>query len=226
MTDGKYCTLTQLKQYIGGFQTVDADDPYMYNGLVEGSPDDQLLSQSILNAEMAFEHTCGAAFDRQTFTHVQATLCFVDYTGILHLFARERGPVTNVAAVQYRYLYPSVGAWKDLTFDATDGVVYPSYQSTDTGPWPDAWHVQIIPTSGLYPTATGQVLCRWTYTGGFSPIPSALTFLIAKFAAYLYKVREAPVYRTVNINMGTVDVPASIPKEIRDQFELWKAVYA
>jgi len=97
----KYCTLTQLKQYLFGTRT-DPNNPTVYSGVVSGTPDDALLTDCIYQAEAGFEMTVGSGYDEQSYVKVQSFLTFIDGNGILHIYARERGPVTAVTAVEVR----------------------------------------------------------------------------------------------------------------------------
>ncbi len=225
MTDGKYCSLALLKQYIIGSRT-DPNNPTVFNGAVSGTPDDTLLSDCILQAEATFEQTCGSGFDQQTYASVQPVLNFVDGNGWLHLFARERGPVTAVSAVSFRDIVAGKTSWDTVSWSASDGIILPNYAVTDTHPLPESWHVMLWPTSPLPSRATGQSLVRWSYTGGFATIPSSLALLIARYATYVYKFREAPIGTVTNLPLGTMTVPADVPPDIRRQMLLWSPVYA
>lgn len=225
MTDGKYCTLTLLKQYIGKTRT-DPNDPSVYNNFVTGSPDDTLLSDCILQAEAAFDMVTGTGFDQQTYTRVQSFLTFVDGNGWLHLFARERGPVTAVSAVQVRIIGAGSSTWDTVTWNATDDIVLPPFATSDTYPRPESWHVWLWPAQPLPSCATGQIMARWSYTGGFATIPPSLSLLIAEYANFLYRSREAPIGVTINGPMASMTVPSNVPPEFRKQFAMWTPVYA
>jgi hypothetical protein len=222
-TDGKYITLQLLKQYLIGTRT-DPNNPTVFNGAVQGTPDDNLLTSAIYEAESAFENTCGSAYDQQTLTMVQALTPYVDVNGWLQLTARERGPVTAVTAVQTRMIGQGLTAWQDVTLSA-DNVILPPYSLADTHPHPESWKVQIYPATLLPRASTGQILARWTYTGGFAVIPIGLQLLLARHAAYVYKTREAPLGKVVNAAIGTFSAPLDIPKDILREYLLWSPVY-
>lgn len=226
MTDGKYCTLALFKQYLIGTRT-DPGNPTVFQGGVVGTPDDAILSDCILQAEAGFEMVTGSGFDQQSLASVQSFLTFVDAMGWLHLFARERGPVTAVSAVQVRNLMVGDTAWQSVSWVADD-IILPPYAAADTHPHPESWHVMIFPASAMPPTATGQIMARWSYTGGYAAnaMPVALQLLIARYATWIYKMREAPLGRVTNLPLGSITVPMDVPPEIRRQMVLWSPVYA
>lgn len=225
-SDGKYCTLALFKQYVMGTRT-DPNNPSVFQGAVVGTPDDNLLTDCILQAEAGFEMVTGSGFDQQTLSSVQSYLTFIDAMGWLHLFARERGPVTAVSAVQIRNLMAGDRSWKTVSWVADD-IILPPYAAADTHPHPESWHVMIYSTSGMLPTASGQIMARWSYTGGYAAnaVPMALSLLIARYSMWIYKMREAPLGRVTNLPLGSITVPMDVPPEIRRQMALWSPVYA
>lgn len=220
-TDGKYLTRAALKQY-GIGTIVDPGNPTVYNQGVTNTPDDTLLSDSIFRAEALFDLTCGTGFDQQTYSNVQAFQTWVDRYGWLHLLARERGPVTAVSAVQIRNINAGT-PWESLTFVADD-LILPPYDANY--PRPESWHVRVFPATALSPSPTGTILARWSYTGGYSSIPQGLQNIIARLAWWIYKLREAPVAKIVNMPLGTMTVPLDVPPDIRRDIELWRPVYS
>lgn len=219
--DGKYCTLAQLQQYGLGTRTNPAN-PTVFNQGVTGTPDDALLSDAIFRAEANFEMKCGTGFDQVVYTMTQAFIPFIDRNGWVHLFARERGPVTAVSALQLRNVSIG-GAWQTVTW-GVDDIILPPFETTH--PNPESWHVRIFPAQAQTNVSTGQLLARWSYTGGYATIPDSLTNLIARFAWWIYKLREAPVEKVVNMPLGTMTVPLNVPPDIKADIEVWKPVYA
>lgn len=224
--DGKYCTLVQFKQFLLGTRT-DPNNPSVFNQQVIGTPDDNVLSNILLACESAFELHTGTGYDQQTYSAVQAFMPFVDVNGWLHLYARERGPVTAVSNITFRdIMFGGSTTWQAVTFDAVNDIVYPPFSATDTHPLPESWHIQVWPNPAMSQRATGQLLVKWTYTGGFATIPQALTTLIARMAMYQYKLREMPAGKVINQPLGTLTVPSDFPPDIRRQIELWSPRYA
>lgn len=224
--DGKYCSLVQLKQFLLGTRT-DPANPSIFNQQVVNTPDDAILSDIIIQAETQFELQTGTGYDQQTLTGVQAFIPFVDVNGWLHLYARERGPVTVASGLSFRdIMFGGSTTWQSITFDPVNDVVYPPFAATDTHPLPESWHVQIWPNPALSQRATGQILVRWTYTGGFATIPQSLTSLIARMATYIYKLREMPAGKVINQPLGTLTVPSDFPPDIKRQITEWSPRYA
>lgn len=221
-TDGKYCTLALLKQYLIGSTATGSGNTTVFNGNVQNTPDDNILSECILQAEAAFELHCGTGFDQQTLSLVQSFETFIDGNGWLHLFARERGPVTAVSAVQIRNLV-SGGAWTPLTL-SSDDTILPPYDTTH--PNPESWHVYLKPNPAQTPAATGQIIAKWTYTGGYQTIPDSLKLLIARMSAWVYKLREVPAGQVSDHQLGQIIVPADFPPDLRRQIELWRPQYS
>lgn len=219
--DGKYLTLAEFKQYGIGTRT-DQANPTVYNGAVSGTPDDQILSDVIHRAEAGFDQATGTGYDQQTYSQVASFQTFVDRNGWLHLFARERGPVTAVTAVRTRDL-SSGGSWTAQAIVADD-MLLPPYETTY--PHPESWHVRILTSPAIAPRATGQIVAQWSYTGGYQTIPQSLKNIIARWSWYLYKLREAPVEKVVNMPLGTLTVPLKIPPDIADEVMRWRPQYS
>ncbi len=193
---------------------------------MQGTPDDNILSACILDAEATFEIETGTGFDSQTYTQVAALLPFVDGNQWIHLYARERGPVTAVTSLEIRDIAGGQTSWQHVTWASADDIILPPYAATDTHPRPESWHVQIWPTTRIWPRATGQMLARWTYTGGFPTIPASLQMVIAQYATFIYKLREAPIGRTVNMPLGSIVTPQDVPPYIRHAIHAWSPQYA
>ncbi len=220
----KYCTLALLKQYLIGTTAVASGNTTVFNQGVVSTPDDTILTDLINQAESDFDLLTGTGYDQQTLTLVQAFYPFVDNNGWMHLFARERGPVTAVTAIQTRDVWGGQTVWQDVTFTA-DNIIYPPFMAADTYPRPESWMVMVYPANPLPPRATGQILARWTYTGGFQTIPTSLAILVARMSAYLYKLREMPAGKVINQPLGTMTVPADYPPDIRRDLRLWAPQY-
>jgi hypothetical protein len=220
---GKYCSLTLLKQYLIG-SVVDPANPTRFNGNVINTPDDNILTDAISDAETTFELEAGMSYDEQTYALTQSHQTWIDQNGWVNLFARERGPVTAVSTVQVRDLLSSDRSWKPITWNADD-IILPAFSLSDTHPLPESWRVQIIPTVALPSRATGTVLARWSYTGGFATIPDSLALLIAAAATYVYKRRESSLGIVQNQQLGTFSRPLDFPPDILRRFKLWSPIY-
>jgi hypothetical protein len=209
--DGVYISLNDLKAY-----GLDND--------TATTPDDAFLSQAIAWAEQKWNALCGCHFDEDEEANVQAFSPFVDGRGWLHLFARERIPVTAVAAVTVRDLTAASLAYKTLTLTA-DNIILPPF--TDP-PRPDSAHVILLPAPALPPLSTGQLQVKWTYTGGYDTIPDSLISIIARLAWWHYKLREAPLGRVVTGagGLGLMEIPLAIPADIQADAKLWQPSFS
>lgn len=223
-TDGKYMTLAVLKQYLQGTRT-DPNNPTVFNGAVVGTPDDNLLTLCIEQAEIAFELATGSAFDQKTFTLVQPYQAFVDRNGWLVLYARDRGPVTAVTAVQVLNMTNGDTSFKTITWDTSNGIILPPFDAGDTHPHPESWKVIISPNPSMLPADRSELYARWSYTGGYAVAPDGLQSLIARMATYIYKLRDMPAGKVINQPLGTMMVPSDFPPDIRRQITLWSPVY-
>lgn len=218
--DGKYCTLDQLKLY-GLGAIADPNNTTIYNNAVQNTPDDGLLSQCIHRAEFEFDRIAGIQFDELTMEDVMGFTPFVDGNGLLHVWAREHAPVTAVTSVEVRDMLGN-RTWTAISWSAGD-IILPV---NDGLPHPDSAQVMIIPTTPLPSRSTGQIYVRWTYTGGFATIPTALTALISRFAWWIYKIREAPMAKIVNPVMNIMEIPLRIPPDIDSSIKLWQPIYS
>lgn len=226
--DGRYVTIAYAKQWLG-LQQPSASNPTVYPGNVQGSPDDNIIAGAIQRAEADFDEQTGG-WDQQSFTLVQPRQVFVDTYGWLWLYAVERNPVTVVSSVQILDLAGGDTApnWRTLTWDAANGILLPPFNSFDSYPRPESWKTRIYPTNiALFPSATTDILARWSYAGGFSTIPSALATLIAEMVSFVYKSgREAILGQMVNQPLGNVTFsPVNYPKTIQATINRWRPKY-
>lgn len=224
ITNGRYLTGTLLLQYIQGTRT-DPANPRNFNQAVTGTPDDNLLSDLIVEAEAFIDGRTGTGFDQQTFTLVEPIQVFVDGNGWLQLWARERGPITAVTAVQVREIQSGGTTWQTVTWDASNDIILPPYYSFDTYPRPSSWKVRIWPSPALFSSASNEILARWTYTGGFATIPESLSSLTARLATHIYKLREAPAGRVTNQPLGSMFIPSNFPPALIEELNNWTPKY-
>lgn len=202
---GKYISLTDLKAY-GSVDVTFTDD-------------DTTLNQSISRAEMEVDAYCGQGFDEQTFTLTPVRQPFVDAYGWLWLSAIERAPVTAVTAVQIRALASTVSPWQTLSW-GTDDIIMPLVTAP---PDPNSGKVRIYPTNPrLTPFSTGMLLAKWSYKGGYNSIPDSLKGIVTRLAWWVYKLREAPLGRVATMELGIMEIPLSMPKDIIADLNLWR----
>lgn len=209
--DGDYISMQDLKNY-------------GLNGDPAATPDDGMLAQAIQWAEQKWNAYCGVHFDSATVTGTQAFSPFVDNRGWLHLFARERGPVTAVSSVQVRNLQMGDPGYTTLTL-AADDIILPGISDP---PRPDSWHVILLPAPLMPITSTGMLLVKWTYTGGYVTIPESLKSIISRLAWWHYKLREAPLGRVVTGagGLGMMEIPLDMPADILADAKLWRPSYS
>lgn len=218
--NGKYISLVELKLY-GLGAIADPNNPTVYNKSVQGLPDDSVLSDCIARAEMEFDRISGIQFDEVTSTNVQGFLPYVNGNGWLNIFAREHAPITAVSAISILDMRSSSGLWTSMAFDS-DYLILPL---NDGYAHPDSARVQVRPTNSMNACGTGEILVKWTYTGGFSTIPQSLKAVVERLAWWVYKIREAPMYQIAMPQMGIMQIPLRIPPDIDADLRLWQPVY-
>ena len=206
--DGKYVTLADVN---GWMLDINPNSPL---------PNDAEMGQSIDRAEGEWDTmTGGVDFTQQTYTLVQPFTVIVDGNGWLKLTSEQGAPVTAVAAVQVMNIGAGEKTWKPITWDPVNGILLPPVTSP---PRPSAWDVLINPNPSLSSAATGQLYARWTYTAGYATIPKKLKAEISRLAVWIWKLtHEAPLGIVKNPMLGLVDIPLSIPPDIRADAFLW-----
>ena len=209
----RYISLRDLKAYIT-------------SNHVNTAIDDAMLYQAISRAEGAIDEHCGSRFDIQTFTNVQPFLVFVDGNGTLKLVASEVGPVTAVQSIQILNVGMGEKTWRTITWDPVNEILLPPIA---VPPKANSWDVLITnPHPTLQPAYTGSLYAKWTYTGGYgtlggSPdLPNALKAIVTRLSFFYYQLREAPMGKTINADLGLVTIPSSIPPDIKAELEFWK----
>lgn len=219
--DGKYVTLALVKQW-ASMQQAASTNPTVYNGAVQGSPDDNILAGAIQVAESDFDLNAGVGFDQQTFTKVQPRQVFVDSNGWLWLWPVERAPVTAITSVEVRDILNGATTWQTVTY-TSDDILLPPVYSFDTAPRAESWKVRIWPNPTMLSEGTTDLLARWSYTGGFASIPTSLSSLIAAMAYFIYKSqREAILGQLVTQPLGTMTfAPVVYPKTIKAEIDRW-----
>jgi len=207
MADGRYITLAELKGW-----GLDIDPTSVL-------ANDAEMETAIARAEAEWDVMCSCRFDQQTFALVAPFVALVDGNGWLKLTAYEAGPVTAVTAVKVMQVGFGETTWKDVSWDATNGILLPI---NSTPPKPTSWDVMIKPSSSLYPCGPGNLYGKWSYTGGYAVIPPALKAIICRLAWWIWKLtREAPLGIVKSPQLGLVDIPLSMPPDIKADALLW-----
>lgn len=202
----KYVTLADLK------------------GIVDAktSADDLFLQDALDWAEGEFEKLAGTQFNQSAEVNATPRRAFVDRYGWLTLVANERAPLTAVTAVSVRF--PWASTWQTLAWDATNGIIMPP-ADTAGPPSARAWKVMLLPTAPrLSMMAEGDLLVRWSYTGGYAQAPARLRMIIERMAQWKYKLREAPLGRVSMPAMGVTEVIPGLPDDLKADIRLWENV--
>ena len=206
MTDWRYVT---LKEVNGWMLDIDPSSPL---------PNDDEMSMAIARAETIWDSLAGSRFDQQSYTLVQPLTVFVDGNNWLHLTAYESGPVTAVSAIQVMNTGAGESTWRVLNLPASTILLPP----VTTPPKPSAWEVRLRPAPSLSSAATGMIEALWTYTAGYATIPPALKAEICRLTVWVWKLtREAPLGIVKNPMLGLVDIPLSVPPDIKADALLW-----
>lgn len=178
------------------------------------------LQWSIDRAEAQIDEHCGVAFDEADIVDEVPQKAWIDATGWLWIVAAAHGPISAVTSVKVRDLLGAPATWSTLSFDpVNDVLLYP----VTTPPKPQNYVVRLTPTNPTYGArSTDQILVKWSYTGGYPAIPEALKAIALRLAWWNYKLREAPLGRVVDANLRLMEVPMSIPPDIRADLNSWR----
>lgn len=193
------------------------EDLVAYSPVTISNPTaDLALGDAVSWAEGMFISLTGSHFDQQTHTNVQPQRAFFSRMGELVLIARERAPVTAVSAVSVRI--PNTLGWTTLSWNTDDILLPPIYDPPD----PNAWRVTIFPNNILMQrVAADNLWVKWTYTGGYSPIPPSLHTVLLRMAWWKYKLREAPLGRINSEMFGTREIIQALPNDVRMDLLRW-----
>ena len=206
----KYITLADLKAY------------FTSNHII-GATDDNFMYQAITRAEGQVDEYCGCSIDRGVQTLVLPSTAFVDKDGWMWLWAKEKGPVTDVSAIKFRY--PAGQGWKDAYWVPTDDIILPPVGAP---PSPEAWRVRVAFTPRIGPVPASNIMVKWSYAGGYgtlggSPdIPSVLKAIVCRLAHWNYMMRDAPTGKVITAELGLMTIPLSIPPDIEADLNFWK----
>lgn len=183
--------------------------------------DDVNLQSALERAEAEIDLYCGTGYDQQVYANTLPLKAWVDSMGWLWLVARERGPVTSVTNIQTRNIASGATAWQTLNFGAD--IFYPGNGVAPNPPTPDSWLVRVYSASPvLFPSTYDSLMVKWSYTGGYTTIPASLQGIVLRLAWWIYKLREAPLGRVVTAELGLMEVPLSIPPDIRADLNMWR----
>lgn len=207
----RYTSLHSLKLY------GQVPDPTLAN------PDDGTLTSAIERAESEFESLTGSSFQQTTYTDVQAHNALVDGYGWLWLSSSQAAPVTAVTSIKVRNLRDKPLTVDTLSWDA-NALLLPYVPTAVERVDPRWWTVRVLPTVAIPPIDPASLIVQWSYTAGFATIPLALESLINRLAWWVYKLREAPLGKVMMPELGLMEVPISMPPDIRSDMLLWRRV--
>lgn len=196
-----YATLADLKQY--------GQIP------VTATADDSTLQYALDRAQMEIDGYCGTGFDRQSYVYTDTLNSWVNTLGDLSFIVSER-PIYQITSVKYRDLLASK-TWNVLQY-SSDDVLTPAL---GTPPSAGAWRGRILSTL-IGPRASGQIIVKVSYTGGYAVIPDALIAIQLRLAWWIYKLREAPMGQVATMELGTMEIPLQMPKDIKADLNIWR----
>lgn len=187
-------------------------------GAVSSTADDQILQDVIERASRDIDGFCGQSFEYAAVAGEVTSQVWVASDGWLWVGSRNRCPVTAVSALELLDRQAAQPVWQAVDLSRAVVIIPPP----DVPPRQDAWLVRVwIPGFPARPRPRGQLLARWSYTAGFNPTPPALRAVATRYAWWLYKLREAPLGRVVTAELGLMEIPLTIPKDIAGDLQPW-----
>jgi hypothetical protein len=205
----KYGTLAALKSYGRISQPGQADI----------STDDSILLYQLARADCAIDHYCGTDFAHQTNTLEMARNVWVDRNGWIQCQVHKPIVTASTIAMQIMMVANGATTWTPLTLSQCICI---SDISNGDAPRPQAWTFMAYPNIKIAPTTFGNILAQVTYTSGYSTIPAQLTAINVRLAWFYYKLREAPMMKIDTLNLGVVEIPVDMPKDIRGELSTWR----
>lgn len=221
--DGRYVAILDVQNYADSVASQTAT--WNSVGLA-------VLASAIQRAEASIDGFCGTAFDDDAVENEVPTKAWVDWQGWLHIFGHQRGPITDVTAVKYRFR--DAGSWSTLSWSSPDDIILPNLK---VPPSPNSWRAQIYPSSPLIPgsivdyasgfgiptgVSPSDIMFRWSYEGGYTPIPDALNAIACRLTYFYYKLREAPMARILSAELGVMEFPLNIPPDLKQDLSIWR----
>lgn len=199
-----FCTTSDLKNY-GSIVSTDIQD-------------DAILQDAIDRAQADIDGLCGKSFLATTVTDEIAQRAYTDRAGILYVEAFAACPVRSVSALSW---YGPYRTWTVLNLAATDvflppGHVPPSLRDNQ---------VRFMGRDGTAPYAnlsSDKLIIKWTYAGGYATVPPALKQICTRLAWWHYELRKAPLGQVAYPQLGMIEIPDDIPRDILLSLNSWK----
>jgi hypothetical protein len=199
-----YVTLADLKQY----------------GDVKTTSEDVVLSQALDRAEAWFERVAGSRFVGPVGLTEPALRGWVNLHDIT-ILVRSVAPVTAVGQVVIRDRRTQT----KYTLDSSNATfVLPVVLNPVLAPDPSWWRIRISDVVGSRPNpASAEDLdITVTYTGGLSTVPDSLKSLICRLAWWIYKLRSAPLGRVATMELGIMEIPLTMPRDLETDLMIWR----
>ena len=188
-------------------------------GQTTPSIDNDILTYQLARADCAIDHHCGTDFQHLHNVLEMARSVWVDRNGWLQAQVHKPITTTTGLSVQTMNLASGERAWTTPSFaeciciaDVSDG----------DAPRAQAWNFMALPVTYMPPTSNGSILAKVSYESGYTTIPPQLTSIAVRLAWFYYKLREAPMMKIDTLNLGTVEVPVDMPKDIRGELNTWR----
>jgi hypothetical protein len=187
-------------------------------GAVASTVDDSILLDVIERASRDIDGFCGQSFEQAVVTGEVTTLVWVDPAGWLYVGSKNRCPVTGVDALELLDREEPNPTWRPV--DLSQAVIL--IPEATVPPRQDAWLVRLkVPGFPGRPRPRGRLWARWSYRAGYPVVPGALRAVATRYAWWLYKLREAPLGRVVTAELGLMEIPLTIPKDVAGDLQPW-----
>lgn len=188
---------------------------------VRTDAEDAILVQALDRAEAWFERICGSRFLGPTTVAERALRAWTDRNGELTVLVASVAPVTAVEEIRVRNIRtqsPEV-----VLTPSQDDFQLPVVLTPVSAPTPDWWEIRCFPVGKRLPPATHEdLLVTVRYTGGLSTVPDSLKSLILRLAHWIYKLRSAPLGRVATLELGLMEIPLTMPKDLETDLMLWR----
>ena len=183
-----YCSDEDVKEYLG----------------VSELTDDTLLADLIDRAQEAIDSHTGRTFEDPGADATRYFTVGVDTDGLYLYFDEDIYSITTVKS--------NADNASPTTIASTDYVTIPR----NTTPY---YGIKILTSSNEYweytddPENGIEITGRWAYS---SAAPADITQACARWAAYMYRQKDAQVFDTVAIpDAGVITVPQGIPRDVQ-----------
>lgn len=180
--------------------------------------DDAILQDAIDRAQADIDGICGKSFLASTVVDEIAQRAYTDRAGILYVEASQACPVRSVSALSW---YGPYRQWTVLNLVNTDvflppGHIPPNLRDNQ---------VRFMGRDSTVPYASlseDKLIIKWSYAGGYATVPPALKQICTRLAWWHYELRKAPLGTVAYPQLGQIDIPVEIPKDVMRSLSSWK----